>query len=100
MMKVYVAEKPSLGRAIAEQLMKKSPKVDSGREFVAGKDWAVCWAAGHIFEQVEPDYYIGRKYPEAKKNGKGRFSWSFDHLPVLPGNDEWAIRLVADKSGL
>lgn len=100
MMKVYVAEKPSLGRAIAEQLMKKSPKVDSGREFVAGKDWAVCWASGHIFEQVEPDYYIGRKYPEAKKNGKGRFSWSFDHLPVLPGKNEWAIRLVADKSGL
>lgn len=100
MMKVYVAEKPSLGRAIAEQLMKKSPKVDSGREFVAGADWAVCWAVGHIFEQEEPDYYIGRKHPGAKKNAKGRFSWTFDHLPLVPEGDEWAIHLVADKSGL
>ncbi len=99
-MKVYVAEKPSLGRAIAEQLMKASPKVDSGREFIAGADWAVCWAAGHIFEQEEPDYYIGRKYPGARKNAKGRFSWTFDHLPLVPSGDEWAIHLVADKAGL
>ncbi len=99
-MKVYVAEKPSLGRAIAGHLIKRSPKVDSGREFIAGEDWAVCWAAGHIFEQEEPDYYIGRKYPGAKKTAKGRFSWTFDHLPLVPETDEWAIRLVADRSSL
>lgn len=99
-MKVYVAEKPKLGKAIAAQLMKTSPKVDSGREFVAGKDWVVCWAAGHIFEQEEPDYYIGRKHAGARKNAKGRFVWAFDHLPLVIGNDEWALRLVADKSGL
>lgn len=99
-MKVYVAEKPSLGRAIAEQLMKRSPKVDSGREFIAGADWAVCWAAGHIFEQEEPDYYIGQKYPGAKKNTRGKFSWTFDHLPLVPEGNEWAIHLVSDKSGL
>ncbi len=99
-MKVYVAEKPSLGKAIAEQLMKHSPKVDSGREFIAGKDWAVCWAAGHIFEQEEPDYYIGRRHPGAKKTTKGKFVWSFDHLPLAPEANEWAIRLVSDKSSL
>lgn len=100
MLKVYVAEKPSLGKAIAEQLMKRSPKVDSGREFIAGADWAVCWAAGHIFEQEDPDFYIGRKHPGARKNGKGRHLWTFDHLPLVPESNEWAIRLVADKSGL
>lgn len=99
-MKVYVAEKPKLGKAIAAQLMKTSPKVDSGRDFIAGKDWAVCWAAGHIFEQEQPDYYIGRKYPGAKKNTKGRFPWTFDHLPLVPGGDEWAIHVVPDKSSL
>lgn len=99
-MKVYVAEKPKLGKAIAAQLMKISPKVDSGREFVAGKDWVVCWAAGHIFEQEEPDYYIGRKHAGARKNAKGRFVWTFDHLPLVIENDEWALRLVGDKSGL
>jgi len=99
-MKVYVAEKPSLGKAIAEQLMKKSPKVDSGREFVAGSDWAVVWAAGHIFEQVEPDHYIAKMYPGARKNAKGKFSWTFDHLPLVPGLQDWAISLVSDKSSL
>jgi len=99
-MKVYVAEKPSLGKAIAEQLMKISPKIDSGREFVAGSDWAVVWAAGHIFEQVEPDHYIAKMYPGARKNAKGRFSWTFDHLPLVPGLQDWAISLVADKSSL
>lgn len=99
-MKVYVAEKPSLGKAIAGQLVKQSPKVDSGREFICGKDWAVCWAAGHIFELEEPDYYIGRKYPGAKKTGKGKAIWTFDHLPLVPEANEWSIRLVADKSSL
>lgn len=99
-MKVYVAEKPSLGKAIAEQLMKRSQKVDSGREFVAGADWAVCWAAGHIFKQVEPDYYIAKKYPSARKNAKGKFVWTYDHLPLVPGIDEWEILLDSDKSSL
>lgn len=102
-MKVYVAEKPKLGKAIAEQLAKQSRKVDSGREFVAGADWAVCWAAGHIFEQVEPDHYITAKYPGAKKNTKGKCTWTFDHLPLLPGMDgwtDWALQLDSDKQSL
>lgn len=102
-MKVYVAEKPKLGKAIAAQLAKHSPKVDSGREFVAGNDWIVCWAAGHIFEQEEPDFYISAKYPGAKKGATGKISWSLDHLPILPGRDEWpgwSIRLDREKASL
>lgn len=99
-MKVYVAEKPSLGRAIADQLMKQSPKVDSGREFIVGSNWAVVWAAGHIFEQAEPDHYLAGLYPGAKKNARGKFSWTFDHLPLVPGLEDWAINLVPDKAAL
>lgn len=99
-MKVFVAEKPKLGKAIAAQLMKMSPVVESEREFIAGKDWVVCWASGHIFEQEDPDFYIGRKYPGARKNGEGRFVWTFDHLPLVPESNGWAIHVVADKSRL
>jgi DNA topoisomerase-3 len=102
-MKVYVAEKPKLGKAIAAQLMKQSPKVDAGREYVAGRDWAVCWAAGHIFGLEEPDFYIGTKFPGAKKTGKGRFLWTFDHLPLLPAQDgwpAWSMSLDSEKASL
>lgn len=99
-MKVYIAEKPSLGKAIADQLAKASPRVESSREFIAGKNWVVCWAAGHIFEQEQPDYYIERRDPGAKKTQKGRYVWDFRHLPLVPAIDEWALRLTSDKSGL
>jgi len=102
-MKTYVAEKPKLGKAIAAELAKKSPKIDSGVDYVQGADWAVCWAAGHIFEQVDPDYYIAAKFPTAKKNGKGKFVWIDEHVPIFPGTDgwpAWKIELVADKAGL
>lgn len=102
-MKVYVAEKPKLGKAIAGELAKRSPKVDSGMDFVQGADWAVCWAAGHIFEQVSPDYYIAAKFPGAKKGANGKFSWVDEHLPLNPGTEgwpAWKLELVAEKAGL
>ncbi|MDH0342035.1 DNA topoisomerase 3 [Chromobacterium haemolyticum] len=102
-MKVYIAEKPKLGKAIATVLEKQSPRVDSGREFVAGKDWAVVWAAGHIFAQEEPDFYIAGKYPGALKGKNGKFSWVLDHLPILPGMNEWPewrLYLDKEKAGL
>lgn len=102
-MKVYVAEKPKLGKAIAEQLARQSPKVDSGREFVAGADWLVCWAAGHIFDQEPPDFYIASKYPGAMKGNNGRYRWTLDHLPLLPGQadwPDWSLKLDGEKASL
>ena len=102
--KVYVAEKPSLGKAIATVLAKHSPKKDSGREFIAGDDWAVVWAAGHIFEQNEPDYYLSTAYPGAiKSKNSGKIVWTYDHLPLLPGSGDfpgWAIQLTKDRASL
>lgn len=98
--KVYVAEKPKLGRAIAAVLAKRSPATKSEREFIAGRDWAVCWASGHIFENVEPDYYIGKIAPDARKAPNGKFSWSFDHLPLLPAANDWPLKLTYDKRSL
>lgn len=98
--KVYVAEKPKLGRAVAAVLAKRSPVVESEREFIRGKNWAVCWASGHIFENVQPDYYIEKLDPGAKKASNGNFVWSFDHLPLLPAANDWPLKLTADKRSL
>ncbi len=99
-MKVYIAEKPSLGRAIAEVLQNGSPRTEAGKDFIRGRDWAVCWAAGHIFEMQEPDYYIERQHPNLQKGNTGRIAWSFDHLPLLPNPGDWSLKLDGGKRSL
>ena len=100
-LKVFVAEKPKLGRAIATVLAMRSPAVESDREFIRGRDWVVCWSSGHAYDMVEPDYYIAKSHPDARKTGDGkRFSWSFDHLPLLPAAHDWPLRPDPSKRGL
>ncbi|MDQ1090692.1 DNA topoisomerase-3 [Xanthomonas sacchari] len=98
--KLYVAEKPSVGKALAGQLAKRSAQTSRSGTHIEGKDWAVCWLAGHAYALAEPDYYIERWHPEAKRGANGRFRWSFDHLPILPANDEWKIVPVEEKAEL
>lgn len=98
-MKVYVAEKPSVGRAIAARLAAHvSPSVRKGRSCVEGADWAVCWLSGHVLEAAEPDVYIAQLYPDARKRADGRYIWSYDTLPVLP--PRWQVEPVEDKRDL
>lgn len=99
-MKVYVAEKPKLGKAIANVLAKKSPVVEKDREFIRGRDWAVCWVSGHAYSMVEPDYYIRKLDPDAKKAANGKFAWSFDHLPLLPAANDWPLEVDPSKRSL
>ena len=54
-MRLYIAEKPSLGRAIADVLPKPHEKGD-GYIRVANGD-VVSWCVGHLLEQVEPEAY-------------------------------------------
>ena len=70
-MKLYIAEKPSLGRAIADVLPKPHRKGD-GCIYVANGD-CVSWCVGHLLEQAEPDAYD----PKFKQ-------WKFEHLPIIP----------------
>lgn len=70
-MKLYIAEKPSLGRAIADVLPKPLQKGDG---FIkASNGDVVSWCIGHLLEQAEPDFYD----PRFKK-------WQIDHLPIIP----------------
>ncbi|MFD2231857.1 DNA topoisomerase III [Alkalimarinus sediminis] len=75
-MKLYIAEKPSLGRAIAAALPKPHQKHD-GYIKVGGGD-VVTWCIGHILEQSEPEAYDS----VYKK-------WQLEHLPIVPS--EWKL---------
>lgn len=68
---LYIAEKPSVGRAVADVLPKPHQKGD-GFIRVANGD-VVTWCIGHLLEQAEPDAYD----PAYKK-------WRKEHLPIIP----------------
>ena len=76
-MKLYIAEKPSLGRAIAEALPKPQKKYQGYIE-TAGGD-VVTWCVGHILEQADPD-----SYDEKFKK------WQLAHLPIIP--NQWQLK--------
>ena len=73
---LYIAEKPSLGRAIADALPKPHQK---GEGFIrVGNGDCVSWCIGHLLEQAEPDAYDA----DYKK-------WRMEHLPIVP--DQWQL---------
>ncbi|AWB66857.1 DNA topoisomerase III [Saccharobesus litoralis] len=75
-MKLYIAEKPSLGRAIAAVLPKPHTKNDGYIQAANGD--VVTWCIGHILEQAEPEAYNS----EFKQ-------WRFEHLPIVP--QQWQL---------
>ncbi|MFA0487730.1 DNA topoisomerase III [Vibrio splendidus] len=77
MSRLIIAEKPSLGRAIAAALPNPQKK-DQG--FIkCGNGDVVTWCIGHLLEQVEPDAYDDRY----KK-------WNLADLPIVPA--QWQLR--------
>ena len=78
---LYIAEKPSLGRAVAEALPKPHKKGDGFIE--AGNGDVVSWCIGHLLEQAEPEAYD----PDYKK-------WSISHLPIVP--EVWKLDVKAN----
>ena len=77
MSRLFIAEKPSLGRAIADALP-GTKKRDQG--FIrCGNGDVVTWCIGHLLEQVEPDAY-DEKYKK----------WNLSDLPIVP--QQWQLR--------
>jgi DNA topoisomerase-3 len=76
MTRLYIAEKPSLGRAIAAVLPR--PHKNNNGYIETGNGDIVTWCIGHLLEQVEPDAY-DEKYKK----------WNMADLPIIP--DQWQL---------
>ena len=76
-MRLFIAEKPSLGRAIADVLKKPLKRHEGYIESASGD--VVTWCIGHLLEQEEPDAYN----PAYK-------TWKLEHLPIVP--QQWRLR--------
>ena len=76
-MKLFIAEKPSLARALADALPKPLQKQDG--YIVASNGDTVTWCIGHLLEQAEPEFY-DVKYKK----------WCIEHLPIIPS--EWQLK--------
>jgi DNA topoisomerase-3 len=74
-MRLIVAEKPSMGRALAEALGIPG----RGRSFIEGRGVIVTWCVGHLVEALAPEGYD----PALK-------SWRWDSLPLDPGTFRYA----------
>jgi len=81
-MKLFIAEKPSLGRAIADVLPKPHRRAD-GCVYVGNGD-CVSWCVGHLLEQAEPDAY----------NASFK-QWRLEHLPIVP--EKWQLKPKANS---
>ena len=79
-MKLYIAEKPSLGAEIAKCLPGPLSRKDG---YILTGDGIVTWGYGHILRQAEPGEY-DVKYEK----------WRMEDLPIIP--ETWKL-LVADS---
>lgn len=86
---LYIAEKPSLAKAVAEGLgVLKRQK----GWFECRNDTKVTWCFGHLLELAEPDDYLPDDLPKTKK---GKKMWRLRDLPILPST--WRSNVRADK---
>ena len=79
-MRLIIAEKPSLARAIAAALPGQSRRIANHIQCSTGD--VVAWCAGHVLEMAPPEDY-----------SESLQTWSLDTLPIVPQN--WKHRVSA-----
>ncbi|MFY1070608.1 DNA topoisomerase 3 [Pseudomonas juntendi] len=75
--RLFIAEKPSVGKAIAEVL----GVTGKGKGYLQCGDDRVTWFFGHMLEQAEPDTYTSDDVP---RTDKGKKIWRVEDLPIIP----------------
>ena len=81
-MRLFIAEKPSLAKAIAAELGVTS----KGNGFIECGNDTVTWCFGHMFEFAEPDAYTPADVPLSSSGSK---VWRTDELPIIP--EDWIL---------
>lgn len=79
-MKLVIAEKPSVAKAIASVIGAKK----RGEGYLEGNGYLVSWCIGHLAELSEPDAY-DEKYSK----------WRIEDLPVIP--ETWQYSVSRDR---
>ena len=82
LMKIVIAEKPSVGRELAK-VFGATTKKDG---YIEGKGYSFTWAFGHLLQLAPPQDY-------------GFIGWRRQHLPMLPAKFKLAIRKIKTKDG-
>ena len=83
-MRLFIAEKPSVGRELS--LVLPNPQSAKRRDgYIEQGENVITWAFGHMLEQVEP-----AEYDEKYKY------WNFNALPILP--DTWKLKVKKDSA--
>lgn len=81
-MRLFIAEKPSVARAIADIL---GVTGKSEGYIQCGTD-SVTWCFGHMLELAAPDDYTPTDVP---RTGNGKKIWRVDELPIIP--KKWVL---------
>lgn len=79
-MRLFIAEKPSLGREISKYLPAQN-KVQKRDGYIVVGDDVVTWAFGHVLQQAEPGDYDERYV-----------RWNAADLPIVP--KEWKLLIT------
>ena len=82
-MKLFIAEKPSLARAIASGI--GVGKNFDGYISLNGGNEIVTWCYGHILKQLNPDEYA-EKYR----------AWRMEDLPIIPS--QWKLKVKTETA--
>lgn len=82
MKRLFIAEKPDMGRKIAASLAKPHK---NGQGYIETGEGIVTWCIGHIMRSYEPQEYNS----EWEK-------WNFNNLPMLI--EDWKIKIDSSKS--
>jgi DNA topoisomerase-3 len=83
-MRLFIAEKPSVAKSLAEEL----GVTGKGEGFIQCGEDSITWCFGHMLELAEPDEYTSDEVPKNPINGK-KF-WRIEELPIIP--QTWIIQ--------
>jgi len=82
-MRLFIAEKPSVAKAIAGEL----GTTGKGDGFIECGTDKITWCFGHMLEQAEPDEYTPDDVPRGQS---GKKVWRVQELPIIP--QTWILR--------